>query len=188
MRHNRTSYTVNRIEGKWKFQIRVSFLGFISCSFSFVTVPTMCNYTTKINLWPGGQYSRHIRVAVAFALVRPFWKNKTIFLSVNVFSTKVLIEDTIFVSPTGDGPAIFYVVIRLASSHKDLAVCKAKKFPSFFSHFKTLNIGPTLGIETRGLPRSTVMRSIDWTSPTALRHGGWAPRKGFSFSWTNVKF
>ena len=115
-------------------------------------------------------------------------KKKTIFLSVNVFSTKVLIEDTIFVSPTGDGPAIFYVVIRLASSHKDLAVCKAKKFPSFFSHFKTLNIGPTLGIETRGLPRSTVMRSIDWTSPTALRHGGWAPRKGFSFSWTNVKF
>ena len=45
MRHNRTSYTVNRIEGKWKFQIRVSFLGFISCSFSFVTVPTLCNYT-----------------------------------------------------------------------------------------------------------------------------------------------
>ena len=88
-------------------------------------------------------------------------KKKTIFLSVNVFSTKVLIEDTIFVSPTGDGPAIFYVVIRLASSHKDLAVCKAKKFPSFFSHFKTLNIGPTLGIETRGLPRSTVKRSID---------------------------
>ena len=61
----------------------------------------------------------------------------------------------------------FYVVIRLSSSHKDLAVCKAKKVSSFFSYFKTLNIGPALGIETRGLPRSTVMRSIDWTSPTA---------------------
>ena len=44
----------------------------------------------------------------------------------------MLIEDTIFVSPTGDGPAILR---------------EAKKFPSFFSHFKTLNIGPTLGIE-----------------------------------------
>ena len=28
------------------------------------------------------------------------------FLSVNVFSTKVLIVDTIFTSPTGDGTAI----------------------------------------------------------------------------------
>ena len=173
MRHNRTSYTVNRIEGKWKFQIRVSFSWFYFMFLFFCNSPhTVQLHTTKINLLPGGQYSKHIRVAVGFALVRPFWKKKTIFLSVNVFSTKVLIEDTIFVSPTGDGPAILR---------------EAKKFPSFFGHFKTLNIGPTLGIETRGLPRSTAMRSIDWTSPTALRHGGWAPRKGFSFSWTNVR-
>ena len=34
-------------------------------------------------------------------------KKKThFFLSVNVFSTKVLIGDTIFTSPTGDGTAI----------------------------------------------------------------------------------
>ena len=43
----------------------------------------------------------------------------------------------------------FYVVIRLASSHKDLAVCKAKKVFSFFSYFKTLNIGPALAWESK---------------------------------------
>ena len=31
---------------------------------------------------------------------------KALYLSVNVFSTKVLIEDTIFTSPNGDGTAI----------------------------------------------------------------------------------
>ena len=29
-------------------------------------------------------------------------------LSINVFSTKIIIEDTIFTSPTGDGSAILY--------------------------------------------------------------------------------
>ena len=43
-------------------------------------------------------------------------QNKTkqknaLYLSVNVFSTKILIGDTILTSPTGDGPP-FYVVIR----------------------------------------------------------------------------
>ena len=33
-------------------------------------------------------------------------KKKALYLSVNVFSTKVLIGDTIFTSPTGDGTAI----------------------------------------------------------------------------------
>ena len=32
--------------------------------------------------------------------------NNALYLSVNVFSTKVLIGDTIFTSPTGDGTAI----------------------------------------------------------------------------------
>ena len=31
---------------------------------------------------------------------------KALYLSVNVFSTKVLIEDTVLTSPTGDGTAI----------------------------------------------------------------------------------
>ena len=33
-------------------------------------------------------------------------KKKALYLSVNVFSTKVLIGDTIFTSPNGDGTAI----------------------------------------------------------------------------------
>ena len=33
-------------------------------------------------------------------------KKNALYLSVNVFSTKVLIGDTIFTSPTGDGTAI----------------------------------------------------------------------------------
>ena len=73
MRHNRTSYTVNRIEGKWKFQIRVSFSWFYFMFLFFCNSPhTVQLHTTKINLLPGGQYSKHIRVAVGFALVRPF--------------------------------------------------------------------------------------------------------------------
>ena len=34
------------------------------------------------------------------------YKKCTFYLSVNVFSTKVLIGDTIFTSPNGDGTAI----------------------------------------------------------------------------------
>ena len=33
---------------------------------------------------------------------------EALYLSVNVFSMKVLIEDTIFTSPTGDGTAILH--------------------------------------------------------------------------------
>ena len=80
MRHNRTSYTVNRIEGKWKFQIRVSFSWFYFMFLFFCNSPhTVQLHTTKINLLPGGQYSKHIRVAVGFALVRPFWKKNYFF-------------------------------------------------------------------------------------------------------------
>ena len=35
-------------------------------------------------------------------------KKKKLYLSVNVFSTKVLIGDTIFTSPNGDGTAILH--------------------------------------------------------------------------------
>ena len=92
------------------------FLVLFSCSFSN-NPHTVQLHTTIINLLPGGQHSRHIRVAVAFALVRPFWK-KNYFWSVNVLSTKVLTEDTILCLLLETGRP-FYVVIRLASSHKD---------------------------------------------------------------------
>ena len=37
-----------------------------------------------------------------------FQVNNALYLSVNVFSTKVLIENTIFTSPTGDETAILH--------------------------------------------------------------------------------
>ena len=51
----------------------------------------------------------------------PLEKKKIVlYLSVRVFSTKVLIGDTIFTSPTGDGT---------------LPVCRAKAVPSVLSYF-----------------------------------------------------
>ena len=47
-------------------------------------------------------------------------KKIVLYLSVRVFSTKVLTGDTIFTSPTGDGT---------------LPVCRAKAVPSFLSYF-----------------------------------------------------
>ena len=105
------------------------FLVLFSCSFSN-NPHTVQLQTTIINLLPGGQHSRHIPVAVAFALVRPFWK-KNYFWSVNVFSTKVLIEDTILCLLLETGRP-FYVVIRLASSHKD----RQRKFLHYIRHFE----------------------------------------------------
>ena len=58
-------------------------------------------------------------------------EKNALYFSVKVFSTKVLIGDTIFKSPTGDRNAI----LRGHPSH-----AKA-------SYFKTLSIGPAPGIE-----------------------------------------
>ena len=54
-----------------------------------------------------------------------FKKKNALYLSVNVFSTKVLIGDTIFTSPTGDGTAI----LRGSS----LLQCKGSTFISQLS-------------------------------------------------------
>ena len=70
--------------------------------------------------------------------------NNARYLSVNVFSTKVLTGDT-----------NFYVSLRRRDRHftwssepsEGLAVCSAKAVPSFLSYFKTLRIGLTTGIE-----------------------------------------
>ena len=58
-------------------------------------------------------------------------EKNALYFSVKVFSTKVLIGDTIFKSPTGDRTAI----LRGHPSH-----AKA-------SYFKTLSIGPAAAIE-----------------------------------------
>ena len=79
------------------------------------------------------------------------------FLSVNVFSTKVLIGDIIFTSPTGDGTAIS---TWSSEPREGPAVCSAKAVSSFVSYFKTLSIGPTPGIEP-ATSRSAVKHSTD---------------------------
>ena len=65
-------------------------------------------------------------------------------LSINVFSSKILIEDTIFKSPTGDGTAILcghlsHVKVQLFAGQREL--------PSFLSYLKTLSIGQVPGVE-----------------------------------------
>ena len=82
-------------------------------------------------------------------------KRKALNLSVNVFSTKVITEDTIFTSTTA--------ILRCHASEprKGLAICsRAKVIPSFLSHFKILNIGPTPGIELATF-HSTVKHSTN---------------------------
>ena len=69
------------------------------------------------------------------------------YLSVNVFSTKVLIGYTIFTSPTGEGTAI-------SRGHP------SNEVPSFLSYFKTLSIGSTPGIEP-ATSRSAAKLSTD---------------------------
>ena len=78
-------------------------------------------------------------------------------LSVNVFSTKVLIGDTIFTSPAGDGTAIS---TWSSEPREGPAVCSAKEVSLFLSHFKTLSIGPTPRNEP-ATSRSAIKRSTD---------------------------
>ena len=49
--------------------------------------------------------SEHIAIPIQQSTEQFNWK-KALYLSVKVFSTKVLIWDTIFTSPTGNGTAI----------------------------------------------------------------------------------
>ena len=87
-----------------------------------------------------------------------YWpRKKAFYLSTNVFSKKVLIRDTIFTSPTGDGTAI----LRGHLSHaKVQPLCRAKGVPSFLRYFKILSVGPPPGIEP-ATSRSAVKRSTD---------------------------
>jgi len=71
-------------------------------------------------------------------------------LSVNVFSTKILIGNTIFTSPTG----------------KESAICRAKEVPSFVDHFKTLSAGPVPVIEPL-TSHFAVKPSTDQANPAA---------------------
>ena len=66
-----------------------------------------------------------------------------LLLSVNVFSTKVLIGTLFLRPPLETGPP-YCVVFRARES---LAACSAMEVPSFLSYFKTLSTGPASGIE-----------------------------------------
>ena len=74
-------------------------------------------------------------------------KKKALYLNVNVFSTQVLIGDTIFTSPYWRRDRL----IRWSSEPREgLAIRRAKAVPSFLSHFKT--------------SRSSVKRSTNWAN------------------------
>ena len=74
-------------------------------------------------------------------------EKNALYSSVNVLSSKVLIGDTIFTSPT----------------------TIAKGAPSFLSYFKTLSNGPAPEIEP-ATSHSAVKRSTDWANPTAVKY------------------
>ena len=64
-------------------------------------------------------------------------KKKGLYLGANVFSTKVLIGDAIFTSPTGDGTASF----RVHPSHaKVQSFAGQKKYLHYSVIFKMLSV------------------------------------------------
>ena len=81
-------------------------------------------------------------------------KKKALYLSVNVFSTKVLIGDTIFLWRRDRH------FTWSSEPREGLAACSAKEVPSFLSHFKTLSNGPAPEIEP-ATSRSAVKRCTD---------------------------
>ena len=83
-------------------------------------------------------------------------------MSVNVFSMKVLIGDTIFMSPRRDRHFTWS-----SEPCEGLAICRAKAVPSFLSHFKTLSVGPVPGIEPT-TSHSVVKHSTDCFNPAAV--------------------
>ena len=82
-------------------------------------------------------------------------------MRIKVFSAKVLIEDTIFTSLSGDGNAI---LLGHREPREGLAARSSKGMPSFLSYFKTLimSIGPVLGIEptTSALQTSALLTEV----------------------------
>ena len=71
-------------------------------------------------------------------------KCTALYLSVNVFSTKALIGDTIFYVSNWRRDRHF---TWSSEPREGLAICRAKAVPSFLSHFKTLSVGPVPGID-----------------------------------------
>ena len=71
-------------------------------------------------------------------------KKMHFYLCVDVFSTNVLIRDTIFYVSNWRRDRHF----KWSSKPREsLTCCSAKGVPSFLGYFKTLSIGPSPGIE-----------------------------------------
>ena len=73
-----------------------------------------------------------------------------LYLSVSALSTKVLIRDTIFTSPTGDGTAILH-------GHPRSSNLQGKGSTFISQTYKTLSVGPVPGIKP-ATSRSAVRR------------------------------
>ena len=100
---------------------------------------------------------------------------KALHLSVNVLSTKSLIEDmisTIFTSPTGDRTVIlrghlshmkdqYPLTSQREYLHNNNNTLYLKRVTQKLSYFKTLSIGPALGIKP-ATSRSVVKCSPNW--------------------------
>ena len=140
-------------------------------------VDTLWDYAIRYNnIVASGEHSRAFacyaselwRLGSVNAWILLKWEplKNLLYLSVNVFSTKVLIGDTICTSPIRDWTATNFT--WLSEPREGLPVCRAKGVPSFLSYFKTLSIGPAPGIEP-ATSHSAVKRPTDWVNPASPR-------------------
>ena len=89
------------------------------------------------------------------------------YLSVNVFSTKVLIGDTIFYVSNWRRDRRHFT--WCSEPREGLPACSAKGVPSFLGYFKTLSIGPAPEIEP-ATSRSAFNTLYRHTAAVPIRH------------------
>ena len=95
----------NRTKHAWAFSKtvqKISKITFTASRFSLLTTAKFSVNIKKVTLQHNKEFTVFIFLFNGFIII----KKKDLYLSVNVFSTKVLIGDTIFTSPNGDGTAI----------------------------------------------------------------------------------
>ena len=125
------------------------------------TTPEVSFSFTNVKNW--ASVAGYAAVNKIFRLVR-MWKKNALYLSVNVFSTKVLIGDTIFYFSYWRGDRHF---TWSSEPREGLAACSTKVVPSFLSYFKTLSIGQAPGFEP-ATSRSAVTCFTYWANTAAV--------------------
>ena len=90
-----------------------------------------------------------------------------LYLGVKVFSTKVLIGDTFFMSNRRWDRHF----TSSSEPPEGVAACSAKEVhvPSFLSYFNTLSIGPTLGIEPATSCSAVKHSDTNWANPAVVK-------------------